>query len=139
MICIKVGRRQTRHHAGQAITRGRLRSWSRPVAAALALVGLLSLVGCGGSEVAVPPQAVYFDTASKQVMVLPASGEYPALHPATGQPTLVPAMHCPQCVAWRQAPPPEQLNRAAASARCPRCKTPLQLDGPLPAAPEAER
>jgi len=105
----------------------------RNLSGAFVLSGLSILVGCGDPQDAVPPQAVYFDTASKQVVVFPASGQYPAIHPETGQPTLMPAMHCPQCLAWRQVPPPEQLNRAAASARCPRCKSPLQIDGPLPA------
>lgn len=103
----------------------------------LAVGAMLPLVGCGDPQDAAPP-AVYFDTASKQTVVFPASGQYPAIHPETGQPTLMPAMHCPQCAAWHPAPPPEQLNRAAASARCPRCKSPLRVDGPLPAGSPAE-
>lgn len=137
MTCDNAPRRQARLRPRRPAV-NQSRRFSRSVFnGAVALGGMMILVGCGGSQDAAP-LAVYFDSASKQTVVFPASGQYPAVHPETGQPTLMPAMHCPQCAAWHPVPPPEQLNRAAASARCPRCKSPLQIDGPLPADPPTE-
>ncbi len=132
MTCDNAHRRQTRHRSERAAAGSRQRILTSALSGALTLSWMMGLVGCGDSQDAVPPQAVYFDTASKQAVVFPASGEYPAIHPETGQPTLMPAMHCPQCAAWRQVPPPEQLNRSATPALCPRCRSRLQIEGPLP-------
>jgi len=79
-----------------------------------------------------PTRAVFIDAVTKQVVVTAAAAQYPALHPETGQATLMPAMHCPRCVAWRRVPPPDQLNQAGQALTCAKCKQPLQIEGPLP-------
>ena len=106
--------------------------FGKPALRMASLVTLAVLTGCGAGEPAEPPLAVYFDADRRQPVVMPASEHYPATHPATGRPTLMPAMHCPKCNAWRQVPLPEHLNRSAAPAICAKCRSRLQADGPLP-------
>lgn len=89
-------------------------------------------LGCSPAGDPPAPQAVFIDGVTKQVVVTTASAPFPAIHPETGQATLMPAMHCPRCVAWRQVPPPDQLNQAGRALACGKCKQPLQLEGPLP-------
>lgn len=95
---------------------------------------LLALpLGCSpDGDPPAPPRAVFIDAVTKQVVVTAAAAQYPAIHPETGQATLMPAMHCPRCVAWRRVPPPDQLNQAGQALTCAKCKQPLQMEGPLP-------
>ncbi|MBL8849436.1 MAG: hypothetical protein JNG89_07120 [Planctomycetaceae bacterium] len=100
---------------------------------------LLMLSGCGGDSVAESPvavQQVYFDVQSKRAVVAEASTETPAVHPETGRRTLMPALYCTQCAAWRAAPPLQELQRNPQARLCPKCKGPLAADGPLPATGE---
>jgi hypothetical protein len=94
------------------------------------------MIGCGASDddgkVA---RSVYIDSATKRPVVADVAKEYPAVHPVTGDATLMPAMHCPTCDQWRQVPLPEQVNQMSQTLRCFKCKTALSPDGPLP--PEA--
>jgi len=97
---------------------------------ARAFGGLLALL-----LLALPPaptRAVFIDAVTKQVVVTAAATQYPAIHPETGQATLMPAMHCPRCMAWRRVPPPDQLNQRGQALTCAKCKQPLQIEGPLP-------
>ena len=55
----------------------------------------------------------------------------PARHPKTGQPTLLLGLYCPQCQEWRIAPAVEQLQHQS-RPRCRKCRSPLELAGPLP-------
>jgi len=127
MICDKIRERSVRYCLEWPVAGRWLRRWRH----AIALSGTLGLVGC--SETQTPaPESVYFDTASGQAVMFAAGSEYPAVHPETGQPTLLPTMHCPKCNAWRPVPPPEQLNRSAALAVCPKCRGRLQIEGPIP-------
>jgi len=57
----------------------------------------------------------------------------PVAHPTTGQPTLVPALYCPQCQQWEIAPGLEQQQRAALVLKCAKTKAELQRTGPVPA------
>lgn len=103
------------------------------------LLMLALSLGCSPEgEPPAPSQAVFIDAVTKQVVVAAASAQYPAIHPETGQATLMPAMHCPRCVIWRQVPPPDQLNQSGRALTCAKCKQPLQLEGPLPDEPPAK-
>lgn len=102
------------------------------------LIALLAglMTGCGASDddekIA---RAVYIDLATKRAVVADVAKVYPAVHPVTGDTTLMPAMHCPRCDQWRQVPLPEQVNQMSQTLQCFKCKTALSPDGPFP--PEA--
>lgn len=104
---------------------------AKPLRRSAVLVAWIVLAGCDGSQPE-PPLVVYFDVERRQPVVMPTVDQHPVIHPETDRPTLRPAMHCPTCEVWRQAPPPEQLNRSAAPAVCPKCRSRLQIEGPLP-------
>jgi hypothetical protein len=109
----------------------------RFVSLLLLLTGMLA--GCGGdsaAESSAATQRVYFDTQTKRAVVADVSSETPAVHPETGRRTLMPALYCAQCTAWRAAPPLQELQRNPQARMCPKCKGPLTADGPLPAAEE---
>jgi hypothetical protein len=75
---------------------------------------------------------VYFDTATKRPVAREESVDIPAMHPRTGKRTLMPAVYCPKCRRWRQAPPIEQMQRDPKSMVCPKDGTALTADGPIP-------
>ncbi len=106
---------------------------ARAICRPLMLLMLAMPLGCSpDGDPPAPTRAVFIDAVTKQVVVTAAAAQYPALHPETGQATLMPAMHCPRCVAWRRVPPPDQLNQAGQALTCAKCKQPLQIEGPLP-------
>jgi hypothetical protein len=128
----------------QILSAGRLRFEMKDAQRALYLVGPFNLVvllagvmvGCGASvDNEAVARAVYIDLATKRVVVADATKEYPAVHPVTGDPTLMPAMHCPKCGQWRQVPLPAQVNQMNQALQCFKCKTELSPNGPFP--PEA--
>ena len=97
------------------------------------------IAGCGGDSAAESSetmQRVYFDIKTKRAVVAAASTETPAVHPETGRRTLMPALYCGQCAAWRAAPPLQELQRNPDARLCRKCKGPLTADGPLPTADE---
>ena len=113
----------------------RIHSTWPPLAMTLAFVGpLLALTaGCArDAGNASPPPIVMIDIATNTATVQPASDAYPAVDPATGKPTLMPAMYCGTCRKWRPVPAPAQINRVRNATQCPRCRDQLTLDGPLP-------
>ncbi len=75
---------------------------------------------------------VYVDTASGGALAMDIAGEFPAIHPRTGKRTLMPALYCPKCGKWHPVPPPDQINRTARAAQCPKTGEPLTPDGPWP-------
>ena len=76
---------------------------------------------------------VFIDTKTKQVLRQAPSPDVPALNPATGTKTLVPAGYCDKCQRWDPLPALEVLQRNPALLRCPKTKTELRFDGPIPA------
>lgn len=56
----------------------------------------------------------------------------PAAHPTTGQPSLMPALYCPKCEKWEEAPGLEQQQRSALTLKCAKTKAALQRTGPVP-------
>lgn len=99
-------------------------------------LAIASAVGCGGPPPEVlRPQGVYFDTATKRVVLAPLAVDFPAVHPATGKATLMPAMHCGKCDAWHPVPTPDQIVMQGSPLVCPKCKGALRPDGPIPGAP----
>lgn len=92
---------------------------------------LLITGGCERDQVK-EVRIAYYDLTTKQIIVTAACTEYPAIHPETGLPTLMPAMYCPTCNAWRRVPMPDELNRAPRPIVCFHCKNGLIADGPLP-------
>lgn len=102
---------------------------------AVAVLTLGLPLGCSpDGEPPAPRPTVYIDAVTRQVVVTESSAQYPAIHPETGKATLMPAMHCPRCNAWRRVPTPDQLNQTGQALTCVKCKQPLQLEGPLPGA-----
>lgn len=105
---------------------------TRVVGGAIAFVMAMTL-GCGSAP---PPdpranQMVYYDRATQKAVVYNISRNIPALHPHTGQPTLVPALYCSQCQKWFPAPPIEVRERNPKAVICPK-KHRLTPDGPWP-------
>lgn len=102
----------------------------------LIVLGICSLllIGCGGSESGGPETtAVLVDSTSFDVVLLPEMpSRFPAVHPETGRPTLMPALNCPECRKWYPVPPLEELVRIPGATHCPRTGTQLIPDGPLP-------
>lgn len=96
-------------------------------------LGFLIVLGCGSSPPSDPHanQMVYYDRATKRAVVYNISRVSPALHPQTGQPTLVPALYCTECQKWFPAPPIEIRERNPKALICPK-KHRLTPDGPWP-------
>lgn len=106
------------------------------MAAVVVSFAIVVAAGCGGRPPDVlNPQGVYFDTATKRVVLAPLAVDFPAVHPATGKATLMPAMHCGKCDAWHQVPTPDQIVMQGSPLVCPKCKGGLRPDGPFPADP----
>jgi len=98
----------------------------------LAVGCVITTAGCNMSPNETPPaQSVYVDLRTKEVVVADATKHYPALHPTTGLATLMPAMYCESCAAWRQVPMPDQINHLSGPLVCIKCKRGLSIDGPL--------
>jgi hypothetical protein len=102
--------------------------------APLLLLLLLSLHGCGGDTSAdtLATQQVYFDRESASAVIADAGLKTPAVNPATGRRTLMPALYCGRCRAWRAAPPLEEAQRNPQARQCVQCRGPLSAEGPLP-------
>ncbi len=92
----------------------------------------LCIFGCEQPATEPAPRIVVFDTASKRPVVIEAVNQFPAIHPDTGRPTLMPALYCAKCAAWHLVPPLEELARSKQPAVCVKCKSTLTIDGPLP-------
>jgi hypothetical protein len=107
-------------------------------AAWLLWLGSLQLVAAGGCGTesaadAVVKQQVYVDRETGTAVAAEAGLATPAVNPATARRTLMPALYCGQCQAWRAAPPLEELQRNPQARRCLKCKGPLSAEGPRPA------
>jgi hypothetical protein len=100
----------------------------------LLLPGILFASSCSEAapEARVPAEMVFFDVETKQPVVQQVSAEAPAVNAATGRRTLLPGLYCPQCRAWRPAPPLEVAQRTPAALRCPQCQGVMTADGPVP-------
>jgi len=93
-----------------------------------------TLAGCGGSESEPDPKAgkmVYVDTKTGKAFVGDVTGT-PAVHPQTGNRTLMAALYCPKCSIWHAVPPLEEINQIPNATRCPKTRVPLTIDGPWP-------
>ncbi len=103
----------------------------------LILTTLLVVSGCG--EAPTPPaadqtnQMVYYDRVTRKPVVYNIAREFPAIHPATGKPTMVPACYCPKCQKWYPSPPLEIRERNPEVMQCPKkCGAKMTLTGPWP-------
>jgi hypothetical protein len=100
-----------------------------------ALILVVSVIGLGCSESnshdSQERRAVYFCRETKKPVVA-AVQPTPAVNPATGRRTLVRALYCPQCKAWRAVPPDAAANGNPLATKCPKHRCPLTADGPLP-------
>lgn len=104
----------------------------------LIFVALALCCSCAAETPADPErggQMVYIDTATEQPFVANISREFPALHPDSGERTLIPALYCPTCQKWYPAPPVEVLQRNPAAAKCPKSGDFMTANGPWPTAP----
>lgn len=130
MTCCNVGRRGiNRLRNNHSLSGGVL-------AGVVFSLAIANAAGCGGRPPDVlRPQGVYFDTATKRVVLAPLAVDFPAVHPATGKATLMPAMHCGKCDAWHPVPTPDQIVMQGSPLVCPKCKGGLRPDGPFPADP----
>jgi hypothetical protein len=93
------------------------------------------LLGCGRSkEVATKElqRAVYVDIKTMQAVVGDVVKEPPAVNPATGQRTLMPALYCPKCLRWHPLPPLDQINRTPNATKCSKTGAMLTAYGPWP-------
>ena len=92
------------------------------------------LIGCAESPdpQASADQMVYCDTQAREAVVYETATDFPAKHPVTNQPTLMPALYCVQCQSWRPVPPADQINRSPGAANCVTCQTALSTEGPWP-------
>jgi hypothetical protein len=99
------------------------------------LVLCLLATGCGAksaAEQSASAQRVYWDSESGTSVVADATDESPAVNPATGRRTLMPALYCPECSDWRPAPPLDEVQRNPKARMCGKCGWPLETDGPPP-------
>lgn len=106
----------------------------RRIDAGCLLAIVLMAGGCGGDSApkAAPVQQVYFDEELNRPVIGEPGLETPAVNPDTGHRTLVPALYCEKCQAWRKAPPLWVIERTPEAQRCTECGTRLASDGPLP-------
>jgi len=103
--------------------------------ATLLLCGVLS--GCGAATSEPNPaheEMVFVDVKTGKTVLLAPTSEVPVVNPETGKRTLMPAMYCSDCGRWYPVPPAEQMNRAQGAGMCPKHKTAMSADGPLPPA-----
>lgn len=98
-------------------------------------VAMIALASVGCREKAVdptPPTVVLIDVSTDRPVEHLAVNDYPATNPATGNATLMPAMYCSICGAWRAVPAPDQINRVPQATQCSGCRGQLSPDGPMP-------
>jgi hypothetical protein len=96
---------------------------------------LLFAAGCGAdtaADQAVESKRVYWDAETRGPVAADVSAESPAVHPATGRRTLMPALYCARCNEWRAVPPLAEVQRNPKSRICAKCKGSLVADGPPP-------
>lgn len=98
---------------------------------------MMLFVACGCQksaevEVANVADKVAFDQKSKKAYTVAGDAALPTLNPSNPKSQLLPAWHCEQCQKWYPLPPLEELNRTQGATLCPKTKTPLQPEGPLP-------
>lgn len=94
----------------------------------------VTFAGCGGSETETDTKAgkmVYVDTKTAEAFVGNVTGT-PAVHPQTGDRTLMAALYCPKCATWHAVPPLDEINQIPNATRCPKTRVPLTVDGPWP-------
>ena len=109
------------------------------LAGAVAMIGLAIFfpLFVGGSS-AVPDELlqemVYVDTVTGEAFLLRARSS-PETHPETGEPTLIPALYCEKCQAWKPVGSMEMLQTNRSAHNCPIHKIPLLREGPLPELP----
>lgn len=104
-------------------------------AAAVAVVGLVVW------KMIPPSEAILTEEIPVVVYVCEETGDVfqgraqavPLENPLTGRSTLRLGLYCPKCEAWRIAPPMEALQQARQRPLCPKDRTPLEMDGPIPA------
>ena len=56
----------------------------------------------------------------------------PAIHPATGEASLMCGWYCGQCDEWTAGPSPDMVQRSRRPPQCGRCRQTLAMEGPLP-------
>ena len=101
----------------------------------LAAMLLAGLSGCGAPvevETAEVQQAVYVDIKTLRATLLAVLNDPPAVNPATGKRTLMPALYCPKCLRWHPLPPLDQINRTPNATKCSKTGATLTADGPWP-------
>lgn len=76
-------------------------------------------------------EMVFVDTESGKAFVVRAKSS-PATNPETGKQTLVPALYCEKCAAWKAVGSMERLQTGGAMRKCPTHKIPLVAEGPKP-------
>lgn len=79
-------------------------------------------------------EMVFVDPKSGEVFLLPAR-EAIEFHPETGDQSLVPALYCSKCQAWKPVGSMETLQNNPSARMCPVHRIPLIHDGPLPDSP----
>ncbi|MFO1005225.1 MAG: hypothetical protein U0929_04640 [Planctomycetaceae bacterium] len=116
-----------------------IRTHSRGISGVLILAVVVCLSVSGCSEAPESPaaeqanQMVFYDRDTKQPVVYNIAREFPAIHPNTGKPSLVPACYCPKCQKWYPSPPLEVRERNPEVMQCPKkCGTKMTLTGPWP-------
>lgn len=72
-------------------------------------------------------EITYIDMKSGELFSLRAR-KSPETNPETGEQTLVPAMYCKECIAWKPVGSLELLQSRGAARNCPIHKTPLLVD-----------
>lgn len=75
---------------------------------------------------------VYVDLETQLPVVQLATNDIPAVHPETGERTLMPGLYCPKCQRWHPAPAFDKLQHIPGAAVCPADGTPMTTDGPWP-------
>ena len=96
----------------------------------LASIAVLCVVGCAEPSDLVPVEATLIDSKTGERFRLASVDQVPAVHPETGERTLMPAMFCPRCEVWQQVPSPEHVNRIQNAMRCANCQGELVLWAP---------
>lgn len=102
--------------------------------------GLALLSGCGGAhDTAANSKTLCIDVRTGELAVVQGGAHFPAVHAATGEKSLMPALYCAKCAKWFPAPSVEQLHRQQGQARCPKGGHPLTSEGPWPSELESQR
>ena len=97
-------------------------------------LGLLYVFFAGGTTKVSDQQlqeVVYVDLKTGEAYLIYARSS-PAVHPVSGEPTLVPGMYCDKCKAWKPVGSMEQLQTSRTVHKCPVHKIRLLREGPIP-------